>query len=472
MRLRTSLLSLIALASSASAQTVCAPRIRQIVYIPVNGMYATKCRISPDGQSVVYLAQTRDNTVRQLRVSPPTFNNPQTIHNFPTNWNGRVSFFFDLSGQNLYFAAENSSSSQPDTGSVRRVGIANGTMQGAVTTLTSTTGTSNFRVIGMDNPPSLIFGVYRQTFSGQDLIFSVPDTGGLHTFVYWLAATQDLELYDVAPPPRRLLCSETLRATPVVFQYFNIDRNGQNRFNVGPAITQTAIQARTAFWHAPGSAQDMVTHITGQQGRDQVTMHSFSFPSYQLTEGTENRRVASYGTWWTPFMKEVSATQWEPAMVRGFGGGEIELASGTQQFADPPLSDLQISMDANRDRVAWVFSGACYTTRLDREVGLYNRANIGTSVTIELPMVSGESGACFVASGLASSGVPYPPLCGTFDLDGSAVTAFTGANQTTFSNMFIPNNPAYIGVTLYWQAARVVGTTSGDFTRVTRMRVF
>jgi hypothetical protein len=470
-RASTSLLAAITLAAGSLAQGPCPPRARIMVHFPANGMYATKVKISPDGQSVVYLAQTRDGIVRQLHVTFPTFPNPQTIHTFPSGWNGEVSFFFDLSGQNLYFAAEGNAGSPQNTGSVRRVPIANARMQGPITTLTTTTGTANFRVVGMDMAPSLVFGIYRQTISGQDVLWSLPDTGGLHTPAYWLANTQDLQLYDVAPGPRRLLCSETPRPTNGSYQYFSIDRNGLNRVNHGPALAQTATQARTAFWHAPGSAQSMNTHVTGQLGRDQLVHRQTGIPDLLLTEGSENRRVSTYGTWWTPYMKEVALTQWEPAMIRSLGGGEVELAAGTQQFADPPLPDLQISMDANRDRVAWVFSGACYTTRLDREVGVYNRANIGGSVTAELPMVNGESGGLWLANGLSSPGQTFPPLCGTFDLDGSAVNAFFAANQTTSISVSIPNDPSFIGLTFFWQGGRITAT-AGDWTRVTRMRVF
>ena len=460
------------IAGTLEAQGQCPPQVRRPVYSQFNGQFATQCLISPDGKSVVFLRRTRDNLVRQLWVGTATSENTQTIHSFPLGWNSEPTFFFDLSGQTLYFTAEGNAMSPANTASIRRVAIANGRTQGSISTLhTTTSSVSMFRIVGMDNSPSLVFGSLRQGQSTQDIIFSMPAAGGLVQLVFLLSNTMNLRLHDVAPGPRRLLCSETSRSAPGTYQYFDIDSGGKNRFNVGSAIAQTTPQIEFASWFAPGSAGSMLAHTTNAIGRDQIIVHGGAFNLHRLTDGIENRLGLSEGGIWTAYMKEVKPALWEPAIIKSLGGGEIELAAGTPSIVWPPLPCARPTFDASGLRVAWVYGGNCWTTELDRELAIGDRAQIGQNVNVTLTLTSGEAGACVIASGLVSPGITIPGLCGTYDLNASGVTLFTAANATATFGLQIPFDFALVGQTLFFQAGRSTGVT-GDFTRVARMRIF
>jgi hypothetical protein len=136
------------------------------------------------------------------------------------------------------------------------------------------------------------------------------------------------------------------------------------------------------------------------------------------------------------------------------GGGDIVLTAPMFQVGDR----VRFAPDGK----SLIYVGAAKQTdlpavriySLERPLRLAPTVRPGGTSVVTLPLTVGEAGGL----GLAGSGLPVPPLTGTFDLDLTAgvFLLYTGAQQDLVAPFVVPSDAALVGQAVYLQSVRLV----------------
>ena len=170
-----------------------------------------------------------------------------------------------------------------------------------------------------------------------------------------------------------------------------------------------------------------------------------------------------------------------PAMIPPQGGGlvVIDPEDTFYLFQSPP------TIDESGDRIAFAATvlgqggvPQLYTVRMDRDLRITPRLEVGGQFTVRLPVNPNENGVILMGAGssLAANLFALPNFEYGLALDPSlpilpVASGMSGSGNLTITAP-IGNDPSFIGVSVFFQGLRVQPNLTGDFTRYAEASVF
>lgn len=281
---------------------------------------------------------------------------------------------------------------------------------------------------------------------------------------------------QLSPDEQRLLWRQydTTPFTPRDYVVANVDGSNQVSLTGG---TGFGLNPSFPVWDATGTGV-FCWRTDINLGRPVI--ERFALPGNARTvlstpAGARELSVSADGAWiicqgyWAP------GATWTPMLIPATGGGHVYLdTSRPLGFSGAP----QVSVS---DRV--VMAGRLGTSQISqvlrcelaREMLVRPRAEVGGSVTIELPVLPGESGVIVLSSTLLPTPVELPGFAGSFQLDPAGmVTLLSGVGNGAPLGMTlpIPNVNFLRRKSAYLQALRLLSLSQGDFTRLVELPIF
>ena len=166
-----------------------------------------------------------------------------------------------------------------------------------------------------------------------------------------------------------------------------------------------------------------------------------------------------------------------PAIVPTDGGGLVPLGDGNTfyLFKGPPTADASGTKIAF---AATVFGGGSlpqvFTARLDRDLRIHPRLEVGNSFQVDMPIAAAEIGAVLLGAGLLPAPFPLPGFAYGLSLDPTilvVVASGSSASGNLSVSITVPNTGALVGQSLFFQGLRVAGL-AGEFTRAAETLIF
>ncbi len=350
---------------------------------------------------------------------------------------------------------------------------------GAPTSLTTLPGQQH-RLWAVDAADRKIWGTRLDSTTQTYHIFTVPTNGGAQpTDIVSSVLVMDEVKLD--PQDQFILYrafSPGIPFSPV--EYFRADADGQNAVSItGGSVTNLP---ELADWVDNGQSI-VFTMISAASARRHLgRIGPTGTQIRMLSEGSFQRRFSAVSPdrrWVVHHATYGDGSSAAPAVIPADGGGLVLLATDGlfYQFEGPPTADDGGTRIAFAARVFGSPEPAhVFAVELERELYITPRAEVGQSFTVTLPVTSSESGTAFLSIGI--SPLPFS-LFGfehSLDLDPTLLLPILAGTTSTGSltsvPIRLPNNPALIGASIYFQGLRVRSSVSGDFTRYAEVRIF
>ncbi|MEM7204537.1 MAG: hypothetical protein AAF628_30045 [Planctomycetota bacterium] len=444
--MKNSILPVVVLACSAA--TLCAQR--SVMQLTTMAQVHQDAKISPDGGRVAFRGSGGSISV--------------------VDWLGGAevpiavginigSFLWSPRSSGVYFVENNS---------LRFASVAGG----SPTTLAILPG-NQVQLWCVDSADFTVYGTRFEPTNNWYTVFTINTTGaGFRDIV--TDPNNFLDEVRLDPTETRIVYRAQFAGLPFADRdYISANVDG----TMGVSLTGGPIPGNPEFadW-VDGGTTIALTMLSG--ARPHIARVSTGLAPQFVTDGSQVRRrtVVSPDRRWIAF-----EAQWErglgPAVIPSEGGGLVVLSQedDVNYIMQAPPS---VSEDGNRIAFSASVSGGLtqvYGVELDRELRIFPRVERGGVVTVELPVTTSEIGALFVSGGLGATPFPFPGYSGEFAINPFVMFTLFAASSTTGAitvSFPVPNAPALVGGSVYFQGLRFVSLNRGDFTRVAEALVF
>ncbi len=437
---------LVALAWSASAPG-------QLVPLTTSGTSHSAPEISPDGLQVAFKVG-----LEKIGTVSLTSGIESTLVNSPAQ--NLFDFLWSPTSSAIYYLQGNLVRSIPRSGGVP---VILGTLQGIDHALWCVDGTD-----------TTIFGTRRE---GSTYYIFVIDTSGGFAPKDIVSSVNVLDDVRVDPSGTSILYRSWPAIPFTAKEYYRADVDGQNQTLLH--TTDPLDQAQSAVWTDDGQTFALTMLSATNSSFELARFGSSGLELLTETENPERRSTVSRDGKWLLFESGNPKGGITLAVMPTVGGGLVLLAAGQRLVLNGGFLTGGLSMDENNELVAFSaldldlpgVAEQIYVARLNREIRIYPRVELGGDLTVELPIDLNELGAVAFSTGFAMAPpIIVPGISGAFELlagPGELATALVGFGLGTgplTSQLTVPNDPTLAGLEIYFQGVRLQNAGQGEFT--------
>jgi len=462
---RTSLL--IACTAACIAVSTTATAQRGVINLTATGVGHKDAKISPNGRIVAFI--TDDQGVPALGTIPTTKGNKESILVKSAKL---ITFHWRADSTGIYYQ---------DDASINFITSFGGTPK----QVTKVSG-NNVRFLAVD-PKGLFLMGTRADAARANAIFTVQTNGA--TLAKDVLSSKNDFFDHLVVDPSGTKFAYTSQPTSVQFSPVDVrlaDADGKNDKSLSNGGL-TGVLPNSLSWADNGTTLLFSgTHLGTPQIMRLTTTNS---TPVILTDGPQVhlRSSVSPDLGWVVYAATTLHGHFVPGLMPVSGGGRILLEPEQNWIMSGAptvdLGSLRVAFAAKPTGIPSV--PEIQLIEFDREVVVKPRAELGKSVTFELPVALGERGTLFASTGLlhpdpkkGATLVKLPGIEYAVALDPRVlllVLSGVGDGKAPLSvNATVPNDTALLGFTVYLQGLRVKSTNpdKGDLTRYVELQFF